>query len=145
MEIRKRVSGDVEGAGKIFGGDVMQAQKDECALNGVRLGLGSLLARFVGWCGGRNNSRLKGFSRRGRKVLFRCEPLIQFGFTGESSSENLTLQFRQFKLLVGDRVAGGESRFGEGNLIVLPVEIAKSKQSVGGELVERPLAFSFEI
>src|ERR1022692_3194071 len=135
MEIRDRVSRGIEGEGEIFGGDVVQAEKNECALNGGLFGFSNWLARFVRRWSRRDSGGLKIFSGRERKVLIGCEPLIQFGIAGETSRENLALQFRKFELLIRDRVAGGESSSGKRNLIVPPGEIANREQSAGGELV----------
>ena len=99
---------------------------------GLALGwLGFVQRRSRGDGGG-----LKIFSGRGREVLIGSEPLIQFGIASKASAENLALHLGEFELLIADRVAGSERCFGERNLIGLPGEIAKGKQSIGGELVE---------
>ena len=51
------------------------------------------------------------------------EPLIQFSITGEAAAQNISLQFRELQLLVGDRVTGVERGPGEQHLLVLPHQV----------------------
>ncbi len=142
MVARKRVSGCIEGFGQILRREIVQTKKNDRVLNCWWFWLGGLdggSGRSRG-----NNGGLKIFSSRCRQMLPRRQPLIEFGVTRDGTAENSGLQFREFELLAGDRVVGVQSGFRERDLIVLPAEIAESKQTVAGEPIQGPLAVSLE-
>src|ERR1022692_1398816 len=144
MEARKRVSGGIERRGEVFRGKVVQTKKDKSALDGWRLWFGGLLPGLQRRSSG-NDGSLEALSDGGREVLGGREPLIEFDIAGDASAENPPLQLGEFELLIADRVVGAERSLGEGNLIVLPGQVAQDKQAIGGELIEGPVAVSLEL
>src|ERR1700691_2616212 len=120
MKPGKRMSDRGKGGDQIFHREVAQAKKDEAALDRRRLSASYFPGGFAQRRGSGNSGGFKAFSGARRDVLRRCEPLIQFSIASKAATENISLQLREFELLVGDRVAGVERCPGERHFIVLP-------------------------
>ena len=148
MEQRQRMLGSVEGGGKVRSGKIAQMEEDLCGLDCWRLRCDRRFGRFLAglvqrWgCG--DGGGLQIFSSRRREVLLGREPMIPFRIAGEAAPEDPALHPGQFEFLIADGVVGGERRSGERNAIILPSEIAKSEQSIGSKLVERPATASLQ-
>lgn len=108
MKPGEGVSDRGKGSDQILHREVAQAKKNERILDRRRLSVGDFPAGFTLWWGGRDDGGLKAFSGGGREVARGREPLIQFGVAGKAAAENISLQSREFELLVGDRVASAE-------------------------------------